>query len=48
MSYYKLPTIRHYWMYANDMGVLTIQNAMTRDRFIFILGNTKRQSTTSH
>ena len=38
MSYHKLPSIRHYWMNADGMGVPLIRNAMTRDRFVFILG----------
>ena len=38
MAYHKLPSIKHYWMQSNDMGVQCIQQAMTRDRFLFILG----------
>ena len=38
MAYHRLPAIRHYWMTSDDMGVKSIQNAMTRDRFTFILG----------
>ena len=38
MGYNKLPSIRHYWMTSDDMDVKSIQKAMTRDRFKFILG----------
>ena len=38
MAYHRLPAIRHYWMTSDDMGVKSVQNAMTRDRFTFILG----------
>ena len=38
MGYNKLPSIRHYWMNSDNMGVKSIQKAMTRDRFKFILG----------
>ena len=38
MAYHKLPSIKHYWMQSNDMGVQCIQQAMTRDRLLFILG----------
>ena len=38
MAYHRLPAIRHYWMTSDNVEVKSIQNAMTRDRFTFILG----------
>lgn len=33
MGYDRLPSLCHYWMNGDDMGVCAIQRAMTRDRF---------------
>ena len=38
MGYHRLPSLRHYWMTGDDVGVPAIQKAMSRDRFSFILG----------
>ena len=39
MGYHHLPSVSHYWMMGDDIGVSAIQKAMTRDRFRYILGN---------
>ncbi|KAF2355341.1 PiggyBac transposable element-derived protein [Trinorchestia longiramus] len=39
MGYHSLPSIQHYCSSSADLGVVPIQNAMTRDRYQTILSN---------
>ena len=39
MGYHSLPSIQHYWSSNADLGVVPIQNAMSRDRYQAILSN---------
>lgn len=39
MGYHQLPSYKHYWSSASDLGVPTVSSSMTRNRFQAILSN---------